>query len=709
MGFRPGCVAVIAFLLMAASANAQDLLRRLEKGEAVDEWRRLPPEKQVALLREGLQVGDPKIRYLAARILDPHCLSLEEVRLQAAVLVSHAEWLKDPDAATPKWADRNTLPIGSPDIPRLWRTAAAAADLPGAREQLVYYHRALLPEHIPVLVGQLERAGPEVFRAAADNLRLVADYTSKHRDVAARGFLYVLERVSRERSKQARPRAEDVTLDPKSKAAFIVLAKAAWAPDRGTRYGVKIRPPHAWLVRWAREIAWKKEDVPFLSRILWRSDLPIAEEWATRRLGKLEVRETLLELAEGEDSLAGPGAAELARLGEPARFLQLLSGEDVWEPIGALAWYATPVEARRRRLGTILQGYVASDLMPLARYELEAGHEVRIREEDLAWIAENLSKIDADPVQIAAYFGQVHPEGLTAEIARGLARRLRSVENEPDYARQILAPLEVANRAALVELLDHWAAQGRSWALHYLARLGEARHVPAMLAASSEIPAWVLGRVRDRRVERHLRARLEEGDTWAVEPLAIYYGLPETLRFVLKGSDEEIRLVLKRDPVAAALDAVRVDPKPWHVARLGLAQDGRATAFLRRLREQHHRGRYWAATAGLALAGDAAAAAEFGALIKEGRIWLLDRILDHQVLTLGLRPEWIDFWLSRINTNCCLSYMAIDVLSQVYPTFPVEHDRILDYACKERFAREWLASYAFRHSRLLDGFLPVGE
>jgi hypothetical protein len=377
-----------------------------------------------------------------------------------------------------------------------------------------------------------------------------------------------------------------------------------------------------------------------------------------------------------------------------------------------LAWYATPVEARRHRLGRILIGPAHEDLLPSVRYEIGAEHEVRIREEDLAWIGANLRKVDADPVRVAEYFGQVYAQGLTAAVAGNLAGRLIHVDEEPESAALVLAPLEVADRDALVRMLDYGAAKKRGWALLHLARLGEARHVPGMLAASSEwdYEGWVLGRVRDPRVEPHLRKRAEEGEAPAVQALALQYGLPEPLRVLLEDpSDEERQLVLKRDPVGAVVLAAKA-AGGWRLARLGLARDERATAYLRELREQRHEGRYWAATAGLALAGDAQAAAEFGGLMRDGRIWLLDSLADHHVLTLGGRPEWVEFWLSRVNTNCCPSYLAIEcALSGIYPTFPLDHDGIVDYASKERFARAWLEAHRFGPSRLLDGLVPVAK
>ena len=164
------------------------------------------------------------------------------------------------------------------------RIAQWEADLPGAREQVVYWHRPLLPGHIPALVEQLERAGPEVFLALADTLRIVANYTSEHRPVVARGLLYALERLVRERKGEPRPRLKDVALNPTSKAAFVALANAAWGLDRGARFAVEgspsAFPPYAWLIRWGRELEWKEEDIPFLTRVVWRADDSIAQAWA---------------------------------------------------------------------------------------------------------------------------------------------------------------------------------------------------------------------------------------------------------------------------------------------------------------------------------------------------------------------------------------------------------------------------------------------
>jgi hypothetical protein len=93
--------------------------------------------------------------------------------------------------------------------------------------------------------------------------------------------------------------------------------------------------------------------------------------------------------------------------------------------------------------------------------------------------------------------------------------------------------------------------------------------------------------------------------------------------------------------------------------------------------------------------------------VREGRTWLLDGILDGQVLTMGGEKEWIDLWESRINTNCCLSYDAISILLDIFPTIPLVHDKIIDFGRKDRFARAWLDRSAFRPSRILGGLLPV--
>lgn len=707
------CVALCAVQLHADDA---ELLRRVagEEEKALDEWTELPDERRVAILRAGLRSNDDKVAYLAARALDADCLDLEEVRLQARILVAHAGWVRDPDAVRPGWAQEGRLPIGAPDLPALWKTACSVEDMPGAREQLTYYHRALLPEHIPAIVELLERAGPEVFLALLDTLRLVADYTDEHRATAARGFLYGLERLRAERAGRPAPRMAEIAGDPLSKSAFLVLARACWlGPDGFNVEGAhSLYPPRGWILRWAREVPLATEDVRFLSDVALLVDETGGESeavsWAIRGLAVLGARDALLDL--GDDARA---AAGLARLGEPARLLELLREDDSLLPTW-LAFEVMPVEARRRRLGEILLDPGFGDIEPLARYDAEAEYGVRIREEDLAWIGANLLAIDAHPERVASYFAQVYPEGMTAEVARDVARRLRDAPADADGLDGILARIEVVDREALVGLLDHWGARGRKEALPALARLGEARHVPAMIAtfADGEFDdPSVLGRVRDPRVEEHLRAQAASGNDEAVPALAVLYALPEPLIwFLMDPTEAQRNLVLERDPVGAVLHALRdgiPDAYLSSIARLGLAKDERAVAFLRDLREKRHLGLYWAGTAGLALGGDEEARRELGGVMREGRTWLLDGILDGDVLTMGGEEEWIDLWVSRINTNCCLSYDAISILLDVFPTIPLVHDKIIDFGRKDRFARAWLGRSAFRGSRILGGLLPV--
>ncbi len=724
-------MASVILVALAAAAHAEDrelaLLRGLmrDEGGASGDWSKLPHARQVELLLRGLRCDDADIAYLAARALDAGCLSLDEVRLQARILVSRPEWIRDRDAARPPWARPGRLPLGAEDLAGLWKAACSVEDLPGAQEQLLYYHRAALPEHIPMLVEHLDRAGPEVFHALVGTLQLVAGYTDEHRAVAARGFLYALERVRRERAGRPAPRMGQIEDDPTSKAAFLKLARARWlGPDGFAVEGApSLGAPHGWILRWAREVPLSKADIPFLTDIVSRAeesedpeDMPEAP-WAIRCLGELGAREQLADLADGDGAVAVWASAELARRGAPARFHEMLGESDDWSLPRTMAWHADPVEARRRRLAQILLDPGLGDIEPLARYDAEAEYGLRIREEDLAWIGANLVAIDAQPERVAAYFAQVYPDGMTAEVAADVGRRLRDSPADPDGLAGMLARIEVVDRDALVRLLDHWGARGRREALHALARLGEARHVPAMLASWAdgdfEAEEWVLGRVRSPEVEERLRAGAESGDASAVKALAILYGLPEPLREFLEDPSEAQRaLVLERDPVGAVLHALREDLSevyPSWIARTGLARDGRVVALLREIRGKRHLGLYWAATAGLALGGDEEARRELGAVMREARTWLLDDILDGEVLTMGGQKEWVDLWVSRVNTNCCLSYDAISILTEVFPTIPLVHDRILDFGRKDRFARAWIDRHGFARSRLLDGLLPVAK
>jgi hypothetical protein len=34
---------------------------------------------------------------------------------------------------------------------------------------------------------------------------------------------------------------------------------------------------------------------------------------------------------------------------------------------------------------------------------------------------------------------------------------------------------------------------------------------------------------------------------------------------------------------------------------------------------------------------------------------------------------WIDFWVDRLESNCCTAFQAYVVLNNIYPTMPIEH------------------------------------
>jgi len=171
------------------------------------------------------------------------------------------------------------------------------------------------------------------------------------------------------------------------------------------------------------------------------------------------------------------------------------------------------------------------------------------------------------------------------------------------------------------------------------------------------------------------------------------------------------------DQVLEAVDAGRLDEESdardqsdaeFLVVRLGLLGE-RAVASLRRLRDDRARKLYWAATAGLAIAGDTDAREECLALLGDDRTFFYDGCVGDRVL-LGLNgdADALSYWRSRIGTNCCLWFHADQMLSHGwYPTMPSDNrgDDIGAVAHAAAWWARWKGS--LRWSRIADGWVPV--
>lgn len=249
------------------------------------------------------------------------------------------------------------------------------------------------------------------------------------------------------------------------------------------------------------------------------------------------------------------------------------------------------------------------------------------------------------------------PEAFTPAAARERIAALRAAgpPAEEDGSRERFeeeAPLlEAAAPEETEALLAAWAAAGDEGAVELLRRLGAPR-------------GW--------------RLREEEGPSPPPE--------------------ERLRRALEEDP------------SPGEVARLGLL-GGPALPVLRRLRDERHRGLRWAATAGLAIAGDGAAREEFLALLADDRTFLYDPWWGDPVgLALNGDPAALAHWRSRVGSNCCLWGCAAAVLRAWYPTLPCEV-RVGDFDGTAARAAAWWERWGhrLRWSRLADGWVPVEE
>jgi hypothetical protein len=149
------------------------------------------------------------------------------------------------------------------------------------------------------------------------------------------------------------------------------------------------------------------------------------------------------------------------------------------------------------------------------------------------------------------------------------------------------------------------------------------------------------------------------------------------------------------------------------VSALAGVRHPEAVAFLKRMKEERHRGLYWAATAALAVGGDEASSRELGRLLLEDRTMLfyyLINTLPDTVMTLGGQQRWVRHWTTRLNTNCCLSYHAYNALKAVFPTIPVHQPGTEgDPGNQGAFARAWLDRHAgrFERSEILNGLVPA--
>lgn len=724
---------MVTLLLLAGCAAP--LPRRLADGDpkAEEEWEGLTPERRLEVMREGLRGGDPEARRVAAAALDPMCLTLEEIRLQMAVL---AERPLEIEESPYDWTSSHPLPVGSPDLPAIWMASTKAECSDALVRTIVELHRASLPSHIPALVELLPDANSDLLPVLLWQLALLADETDEHRADVARGLLYILGRIRSERPGGPPPGPLPVRVDERE--AFLTLAEATWGLAADGGFGQAQLPdemwataPRLWLHRWAKEVRLVAADRPFLARVAREAEPLQAQVWAVQRLARLGDDATLRKVARGDDDVAFVAAAELAKRGDRTRLDELLPEEASL----TLLWFAAPEQAREEWTHRCLkdvkdakeaiergEGWSPSILIEKPE-ETEALWGIRIAPGELRWIGEQIVALDAPPETLALHYLDRNPDALTAEAARGVLARLSPTD--PYSLEDFLGLSEARDRAAVVELLDRWAAEeeGRE-ALLFLARLGEAARSEEMIAAWDEDPEWwAIGRVRDPRVAAFLEKKAKGDDPLAaLDGLATFHGLvapgfAQRSEFIDADWAEEPfagarRLIVEGKPVEAVIRlAERDDLAAWAAAALAGSHDPAATAFLRRMREERWRGVYWVATAALATSGDADAMAEWRAFLAEDRTWMIDSLQGWDtrrwsILTAGGDEALVRHWVSRINTNCCQKFYAYCALSGLYPTIALESEGPGDWGQKGKAIAAWLDGHRFQRSEILGGLVP---
>ena len=605
----------------------------------------------------------------AARELPGDCLSLDELRRRAEILAHPHLALRGGTEGLEALGSREVGPLLRRITPASWAWISSKrfADL----------HRAMLPEHLPELGALVETAPQDHLPKLLSTIRLLADLTDEHREVVARALLVTREiALAGDEGREIAPLPPlEMTSPDGLPATFVRLARSAWRLDERIYpqsiwlYEYAERPPYAWLYRWATSLTPGPRDVAFLADVA-RCDFDAPAEWAHHALDRLDD-------PAARQALAGIGSDD--------------SDEEDEED------------------------------------DPEDEDDGAADDEHLERVAADLLAPSRSPVEALRFFANSHPAGLTPERAAQLAEGLRAVERQAGgeiaIERAELAWLEVRDRAGLRELLVHWARSGgdesRAASLVDLALLGDAELLDRMLATweAWDDEAWCLGMVRDARVRAFLETETGERETAALSALAVFHGLPPELRGVFAETrpDQWAYEPLSRakaaivagDPIAGALVAVQEDVDRerrkllWAYAPLGATRDPRAIEFLSLARAARHRRVYWPATAGLAMAGDSAARAEFVGFLRDDRIWMLDGFPQERVRTLDGDPELVEFWASRLRSNCCLAWHAAVALDATYPAAPTG-GRDPDVV------RAWLDRHRGRFvwSRLAEGWLP---
>lgn len=736
---RISALLLIAFVAAPAASGGEGLLARLVAADADTraaaraEWDALDDDGRFRVAYAGLRSEVPARAAFAARHLDPWRIGLEDLRLRGRLVAAQAAEFFLPGRDADGWL----IPgLGSPDLPALWTGfSKLRIEDPDAyfgdgksrsrSQDFRQTHREMLPEQIPLLVDLLGKAAdPTVCRELRWMLSWASEFTDRYREEVAGAMLRALARIRRE---------EPPALE--GKAAFRALATAAWREEADPEV-----PNRAWILRWARELDMTAEDVPFLLRVARQREHRSAAGWAIDALAGIDdprAKTFVLEAAGSEDwFLAERGAIALARQGKPERFLAMLRRAPEEHFLAALA-VAPAAAAEVWSPEWDDDGW---SLEPSDRIELRATKGLDVRPEAYGPILRRLLEAESLPVPALGWI-EDHPELFTAGTLAGLVRKITHRPPPADIEDvgtlegwlEPMAHLEVRAPDALSDLLDWFAGSPdgtlRDEALLLLARTGDRRRIDETLAGLDRLlesdrafspgeAGAALGGLDDPRIVEALAERAKVEDRARAYPavlgLLVRHGMPDRVAgFDADALDadawEAVRAAALAGDVAAALlalddaGAFRAEEIAW----FGESRDPRLIARLRREREEHT-GRYWPATAGLALAGDAAAKAELSGFLDDVRTAMLDPMEEVLVVAMAADPANVEREISFLESNCCRGFFAIAYLGQRFPTLDWAYEMNLFPETAAR-VRAWYERHRghFRWSRIARGLVPA--
>ena len=728
-------------------------------------WEALADSERVALLREGLASSDRALAEVAAAEIGGQYLSLDEIHRRQALLQDR--FGAAVGSRQHVWGVGGTPPVGAPDVVPLWRALADRQDVPRKEVTLELLHRVTLPEHLPDLVPLLAKGDEHYFESLFWTVCLVANYdaSDRFRVSAERGIEFGLRRLRLERGYN--PEAlRALSFDAERPAwqgdglptGFIAVARAAWgldpdgfrkAEDAG---GDKLEglPPFRWLHRQAARFTPLENDGTFIADVVRGTVVPLEDRWwAMRHLLRLspDWGGEVVGAGRGRGRQGDARRGRRPRRGRSPRRRGRPSTRSDQDAASPLAWAVDPETARARWLrGGSAHGRRG---LPVPRRELGARsrspgaralpHDwgVRIADEDLRWIAARLAEAEVPaPLRGRLPRERAFPTTLTSE--RGMRRSLPRMATMPvsdEEERWLITPgsrrrsrrsrsrTPTRCREVLVDVGD--ALRGgrpQSRSTSGSRRRAIRRRCPR---CSQSWPEWEHRPARPRpRAGRSggglprgapLQAEGEEAGS-ALAALCILRGIPPVVfdGFLRRRERRRGRPYVEGGGRAASSRATPSAPSlpcDPRAAELGLIRDPRVEAYLRRAREDRAGGTYWPATAGLALHGDAAARAELLALVREGRMWFFDGLLqspDAVVLTCDGDTEFLDAWVGLVESNCCIGWAAEEVVfRERFPTMPVASTITGGFTTSAE-VRAWLERYRgrMRYSRILGGWLP---